>query len=79
MANLDSSSARIRSLEVMMDAIRVNKGSIGSKGDSDQVAAIMLTMGNNTITSNPTTIRDHIIMSMPWNLLSKKIDLVNRR
>ena len=77
--NLDSSSARIRSLEDMMGETLANKGSIGNKGDSDQMVTIMLIMDSNTITNNNTTTTDHIIMSMHWNLLSKKIDLFNRR
>ena len=78
-ANLDNSSARIVSLEDMMGETLANKGSIGNKGDSDQMAIITLVMGSNTIINNNTTTRDHIIMSMHWNLLSKKIDLLNRR
>ena len=79
MANLDSNSARMRSLVVMTGEICANKGSIGSKGDSDRMSKAMLTMGSNTITRNTTTIRDRIIILMHWNLLNKKIDLLNRR
>ena len=72
-ASLDHNSARILSLEDMMGGTLANKGSIGNKGDSDQMVIITLVMGSNTTTS------DHIIMSIHWNLLNKKIDLLNRR
>ena len=79
MANLDSSSARICSLEDMTGETLANKGNIGNKGDFDQMVTITLIMDSNTITNNNTTTTDHIIMSMHWNLLNKKIDLFNRR
>ena len=79
MSSLDHNSARIRSMEDMMGETLANKDSIGNKGDSDQMAIITLVMGSNTITNNNTTTSDHIIMSMHWNLLNKKIDLLNRR
>ena len=77
MANLDHSSAR--TCKDMKGEILANKGSIGNKGDSDQMVKITLVMGSNTVTNNNTTTRDHIIMSTHWNLLNKKIDLLNRR
>ena len=72
-ASLDHNSARILSLEDIMGGALANKGSIGNKGDSDQMVIITLVMGSNTTTS------DHIIMSMHWQLLNKKIDLLKRR
>ena len=73
-ASLDHSSARIPSLEDTMGEILANKGSIGNKGDSDQMVTITLITGHNNIITS-----DHITMSMHWNLLNKKIDLLNRR
>ena len=77
--NLGSSNARICSLEDMTGETLANKGNIGNKGGSDQMVTITLIMDSNTITNNNTTTTDHTIMSMHWNLLSKKIDLFNRR